>query len=98
MERRRDHLRPPRHDPRLTVAGVAPGERATIDDDSTASRLSRRRLIMLGAAGAPAGLFPPRGGGGLQLDVSPGNGPPAPRAIPDLLRGWNHHRALGRHT
>src|SRR5215472_15553310 len=31
MERRRDHLRPPRHDPRLTVAGVAPGERAKLD-------------------------------------------------------------------
>src|SRR6266404_3061723 len=88
MERRRDYLRPARHDPRLTVAGIAPGGRATIDADSTARRLSRRRVIMLGAgaaAGALAGFSPQRAAAVLKLDVTQGNVQPVPIAIPDFV-------------
>src|SRR5262249_30895711 len=75
MERRRDYLRPPRHDPRLTVAAATSGDRATIDADSTAMRLSRRRLIMLGAGAAAAAgdlatLSPQRAAAVLRLDVT----------------------------
>src|SRR5215472_12385074 len=98
MERRRDHLRPARHDPRLTVAGVAPGERATIDVDSTASRLSRRRLIMLGAAGALAGLSPQRAAAVLKLDVTQGNVQPVPIAIPDFVGVGLQDPAGGRNV
>src|SRR6516162_3589549 len=97
MERRRDHLRPARHDPRLTVAGVAPGERATIDVDSTASRLSRRRLIMLGAAGALVGLSPQRAAAVLKLNVTEGNVQPVPIAIPDFV-GVGLDPATGRNV
>src|SRR6516162_8377394 len=98
MERRRDHLRPARHDPRLTVAGLAPGERATIDVDSTASRLSRRRLIMLGAAGALAGLSPQRAAAVLKLDVTQGNVQPVPIAIPDFVGVGLQDPAGGRNV
>src|SRR5215467_15232395 len=98
MERRRDHLRPPRHDPRLTVAGVAPGERATIDVDSTASRLSRRRLIMLGAAGALAGLSSRRAAAVLKLDVTQGNVQPVPIAIPDFVTVATREPAAGHNV
>src|SRR6516225_9143232 len=98
MERRRDHLRPARHDPRLTVAGVAPGERATIDVDSTASRLSRRRVIMLGAAGALAGLSPQRAAAVLKLDVTQGNVQPVPIAIPDFVGVGLQDPAGGRNV
>src|SRR5215468_4112887 len=101
MERRRDHLRPPRHDPRLTVAAVTPGDRATIDADSTAMRLSRRRLIMLGAgaaAGALAGLSPQRAGAVLKLDVTQGNVQPVPIAIPDFIGVGVQDPAAGRNV
>src|SRR5260370_12217328 len=99
MERRRDYLRPTRHDPRLTVAGIAPGGRATIDADSTARRLSRRRVIMLGAgaaAGALAGLSPQRAAAVLKLDVTQGNVQPLPIAIPDFVGGGLQDPAAGR--
>src|SRR6516165_4835847 len=98
MERRRDYLRPARHDPRLTVVGVAPGERATIDADSTASRLSRRRVIMLGAAGALAGLSPQRAAAVLKLDVTQGNVQPVPIAIPDFVGVGLQDPAGGRNV
>src|SRR5215470_20301123 len=101
MERRRDHLRPPRHDPRLTVAAVTSGDRATIDADSTAMRLSRRRLIMLGAgaaAGALASLSPRRAGAVLKLDVTQGNVQPVPIAIPDFAAVATPDPAAGRNV
>src|SRR6516164_4969736 len=101
MERRRDYLRPTRHDPRLTVAGIAPGGRATIDADSTAKRLSRRRLIMLGAgaaAGALAGLSPQRAAAVLKLDVTQGNVQPVPIAIPDFVGVGLQDPAGGRNV
>src|SRR6516225_8581814 len=101
MERRRDHLRPARHDPRLTVAGVVPGGRATIDADSTARRLSRRRVIMLGAgaaAGALAGLSPQRAAAVLKLDVTQGNVQPVPIAIPDFVGVGLQDPAGGRNV
>src|SRR6266481_3335440 len=101
MERRRDHLRPARHDPRLTVAGIAPGGRATIDADSTARRLSRRRVIMLGAgaaAGALAGFSPQRAAAVLKLDVTQGNVQPVPIAIPDFVGVGLQDPAGGRNV
>src|SRR6266853_1930883 len=101
MERRRDYLRPARHDPRLTVAGIAPGGRATIDADSTARRLSRRRVIMLGAgaaAGALAGLSPQRAAAVLKLDVTQGNVQPVPIAIPDFVGVGLQDPAAGRNV
>src|SRR5216683_2749001 len=88
MERRRDYLRPTRHDPRLTVAGIAPGGRATIDADSTARRLSRRRVIMLGAGAAAV----------LKLDVTQGNVQPVPIAIPDFVGVGLQDPAAGRNV
>src|SRR5262249_10838726 len=101
MERRRDYLRPPRHDPRLTVAAVTSGDRATIDADSTAMRLSRRRLIMLGAsaaAGAFASLSPQRAAAVLKLDVTQGNVQPVPIAIPDFIGAGLQDPAGGRNV
>src|SRR5262249_61853170 len=101
MERRRDHLRPPRHDPRLPGAAVTPGERAMIDADSTAIRLSRRRLIMLGAgaaAGALASLSPQRAAAVLKLDVTQGNVQPVPIAIPDFVGVGMQDPAAGRNV
>src|SRR5216683_2308540 len=101
MERRRDYLRPTRHDPRLTVAGIAPGGRATIDADSTARRLSRRRVIMLGAgaaAGALAGFSPQRAAAVLKLDVTQGNVQPVPIAIPDFVGVGLQDPAAGRNV
>src|SRR5262249_11867629 len=101
MERRRDYLRPPRHDPRLTVAAVTPGERAMIDADSTAIRLSRRRLIMLGAgaaAGALASFSPQRAAAVVKLDVTQGNVQPVPIAIPDFVGVGVQDPAAGRNV
>src|SRR5258707_12757955 len=101
MERRRDYLRPPRHDPRLAVAAVAQGDRATIDGDSTASSLSRRRLIVLGAgaaAGALASLSPQRAAAVLKLDVTQGNVQPVPIAIPDFVAVGLQDPAGGRNV
>jgi TolB protein len=50
-----------------------------------AGALSRRRLIMLGAAGALAGLSSERAAAVLKLDVTQGNVQPIPIAIPDFL-------------
>src|SRR5262249_45972921 len=99
MERRRDYLRPPRHDPRLPGAAATSGDRATIDADSTAMRLSRRRLIMLGAgaaAGAFASLSPQRAVAVLKLDVTQGNVQPVPIAIPDFIGAGLQDPAGGR--
>src|SRR5262249_26275552 len=99
MERRRDYLRPARHDPRLTVADVAPGERATIDAECAS--LSRRRVIMLGAgaaAGALAGLSPQRAAAVLKLDVTQGNVQPVPIAIPDFVGVGLQDPAGGRNV
>src|SRR5262249_60288722 len=86
MERRRDPLRPPRHDSRLAVAAAAPGGRATANVDSTASLLTRRRLIILGgAASALASLSPQPAAAVLKLNVTEGNVQPVPIAIPDLV-------------
>src|SRR5262245_58044243 len=101
MERRRDHLRPPRHDPRRTVAAGTPRAGATIDADSTAMRLSRRRLIMLGAgaaAGALASLSPQRAGAVLKLDVTQGNVQPVPIAVPDFIGVGVQDPAAGRNV
>src|ERR1700751_3987990 len=95
MERRRDYLRPARHDPRLTVAAVTSGDRATVDADSTAMRLNRRRLIMLGAL---AGLSPQRAAAVLKLDVTQGNVQPVPIAIPVFVGVGLQDPAGGRNV
>jgi TolB protein len=98
MERRRDHLRPARHDPRLGVAAVAQGNGATGNADSTAL-LSRRRLIMLGgAAGALASLSPRPAAAVLKLDVTQGNVQPVPIAIPDFIGVGLQDPAGGRNV
>src|SRR5258708_20588723 len=99
MERRRDYLRRTGNDRGLTVAGIAPGGRAAIDADSTARRLSRRRVIMLGAgaaAGALAGFSPQRAAAVLKLDVTQGNVQPVPIAIPDFVGVGLQDPAAGR--
>src|SRR5690349_7297734 len=101
MERRRDYLRPPRHDPRLTAAAVTPGARAMIDVDSTAMRLSGRRLIMLcagAAAGALASLSPRQAAAVLKLAVTQGNVRPVPIAIPDFIGVGVQDPAAGRNV
>src|SRR5262249_58859677 len=99
MERRRDHVRPPRHDPRLAVtAGVQAG-RPDVGAASAISSMSRRRLIMLGgAAGALATLSPRPAAAGLKLDVTPGNVQPGPVSIPDFVAGGLPDPPRGRHV
>jgi TolB protein len=63
---------------------------------STASGLSRRRLILLGAAGALAGLSSQRAGAVLKLDVTQGNIQPIPIAIPDFVTVATQDPGLGR--
>ena len=62
-------------------------DRPMIQRASAASwhALSRRRLIMLGAGAALAGLSPQRAKAVLKLDVTPGNVQPIPIAIPDFV-------------
>src|SRR5947208_1819701 len=86
MERRRDHVRPPRHDPRLAVAAGAQAGRQAVGAASTTSSMSRRRLIMLGGvAGAVATFLPRPAAAVLKLDVTQGNVQPVPIAIPDFV-------------
>jgi TolB protein len=64
-------------------------------------RLSRRRLIMLGAgaaAGALASLSPQRAGAVLKLDVTQGNVQPVPIAIPDFIGVGVQDPAAGRNV
>src|SRR5262245_65764961 len=94
MERRRDHLRPPRHDPGLAGAAGAQGVRATSNADSMASSLSRRRVIMLGgSAGALASLSPRPAAAVLKLNRSQSNVQPLPIAIPYFVRVGLHDPA-----
>src|SRR5256886_10018380 len=86
MERRRDHIRPRRHDPRLAVAAGAQAGRPAVSAASTTSSMSRRRLIMLGGVVGALATFSPRPAGAvLKLDVTQGNVQPLPIAIPDCV-------------
>ena len=63
--------------------------------------LSRRRLMMLGAAGAAGalvGLAPRRAGAVLKLDVTQGNVQPVPIAIPDFIGVGLQDPAGGRNV
>jgi TolB protein len=65
---------------------------------STVSGLSRRRLMMLGAAGALAGLSAQRAAAVLKLDVTQGNIQPIPIAITDFASVATQDPALGRNV
>src|SRR5947208_16092438 len=86
MERRRDHVRSPRHDPRLAVAAGAQAGRPAVGAASTTSSMSRRRLIMLGGVAGALATFSPRPAAAvLKLDVTQGHVQPVPIAIPDFV-------------
>src|SRR5947199_9617862 len=88
MERRRDHVRPPRHDPRLAVAAGAQAGRQAVGAASTTSSMSRRRLIMLGGVAGGAATFLPRPAAAVvKLDVTQGNDQPVPIPIPAFRPG-----------
>src|SRR5947208_15309694 len=85
MERRRDHVRPPRHDPRLAVAAGAQAGRQAVGAASTTSSMSRRRLIMLGGvAGAVATFLPRPEAAVLKLAVTQVNDQPVAITKPDV--------------
>src|ERR1700704_6387373 len=96
MERHRDHLRSARHAPRILIVAATQEDRAMTSCHPTASGLSRRRLLVLGAAGALVGLAPPRAAAGLKLDVTQGNVQPIPIAPPDFSGIATQAPALGR--
>jgi TolB protein len=52
---------------------------------TTQSRLNRRRILMLGAAGAVAGMLPRPALPAVKLDITSGNVQPIPIALPDFL-------------
>src|SRR5712692_9492921 len=68
-----------------------------IESFPTASRLSRRRLILLGAA-ALAGLSSRRAAAVLKLDVTQGNVQPVPIAVPDFVTVATRDPAAGRNV
>ncbi len=70
-----------------------------IESFSMASRLSRRRLILLGAgAAALAGLSSRRAAAVLKLDVTQGNVQPVPIAIPDFVTVATREPAAGHNV
>src|SRR5467141_1459429 len=95
MERHRDHVRSARHGARVLSAAAEAEDRNMTSSLSTASGLSRRRLIVLGAAGALAGLSSQRASAVLKLDITQGNVQPIPIALPDFVA---QDPALGRNV